>query len=148
MTRTGTVILVVSAAPQRRRDWQAAVRRAGHLPLTAASLRRAQELMQWIRPALVLADAALPDGRAATLFQALASATPRRHVPMVLHGALTSEEHAQLARGAYEVSEHASADDGAIRVLLNHVLGERGTTALAGPIGVISSVTARPRHRR
>lgn len=148
MTRTGTVILVVSAAPQRRRDWQAAVRRAGHLPLTAASLRRAQELMQWIRPALVLADAALPDGRAATLFQALAGATPRRHVPMVLHGALTSDEHAQLARGAYEVSEHAGADDGAIKLLLKHVLGEHGTTALARPIDVSTVMESRHRHGR
>ncbi|HKO24614.1 MAG TPA: hypothetical protein VJY65_07715 [Chloroflexota bacterium] len=119
MTR---LVLVVCSDDQRLQAWQAAVRRAGPKTLPASSMARALFLLGKARPDLVLVDAELADGRAPALIRAMRGVAALEQVRVAVLGAVTAEEHRDLARDSL-VHVREVADDGAIGALLEAFLG-------------------------
>ena len=91
------LVLVVSSDPDRRAATAAVVRAASHRPLAADTGRRALVLLGEVRPALLLIDAALADGRAVALLQALRRVPVAAHVPVVVRGPVTLDEQHRIA---------------------------------------------------
>ena len=120
-------ILIATSDAQRLSAWHGLVRRAGDWPLPAPTLTRALWWMRKIRPAVVLVDAGLTDGRAAVLLSAMRALPRMGDAPVVVLGALTAEEHAQVAHDPYVVlwpAEHV-ADDTLARLLDDMLSGAR-----------------------
>ena len=95
---TRQVILVVSSQPPRLDARVALVRQAGHWPLPASTLRRAIFLACKIRPALVVVDADLSDGRATALVQELRTVPALQDVRVLIMGDVTPRESDVLTR--------------------------------------------------
>ena len=119
MTR---LVIVVCSDDQRLRARQAVVRSTGPKALPASSMARALFLLGKVRPDLVLVDAELVDGRAPALIRAMRGVAALEQVRVVVLGAVTAEEHRDLARDAL-VHVRQVADDGAIGALLEELLG-------------------------
>jgi DNA-binding response OmpR family regulator len=85
-------------------------------------MARALFLLGKVRPDLVLVDAELADGRAPALIRAMRVVAALEQVRVVVLGAVTAEEHRDLARDSL-VHVREVADDGAIGALLEAFLG-------------------------
>ena len=85
-------------------------------------MARALSLLGKVRPDLVLADVELADGRAPALIRAMRAIAALEQVPVVMLGAVTMEEHRDLACDSL-VHVREVADDGAIGALLEEFLG-------------------------
>ena len=84
-------------------------------------MARALFLLGKVRPDLVLVDAELADGRVPDLIRAMRGVAALEQVRVVVLGAVTAEEHRDLARDSLvHVWEVA---DGAIGALLEEFLG-------------------------
>jgi PleD family two-component response regulator len=116
------LVLVVCSDDQRLQARHAVVRRAGYRSLPASSMARALFLLGKVRPDLVLVDAELADGRAPALIRAMRGVAALEQVRVVVLGAVTAEEHRDLARDSL-VHVREVADDGAIGALLEEFLG-------------------------
>src|SRR5438067_2269619 len=92
------LVLVVCSDDQWLQVWHAVVRRAGHRSLPAPTMARARFLLGKVRPDMVLADAELADGRAPALIRAIRAVAALEQVRVVILGAVTAEEHRDLAR--------------------------------------------------
>ena len=106
-------ILIAASDERRLYAWHSLVRRAGYWPLPAPTLARALWWVHKVRPAMVLVEAGLADGRAAGLLQAMRALPPVAEVPVVVLGALTAEERDPAARDPYVVvwpREHDAGD--------------------------------------
>jgi len=114
------LVLVVSSHPARQATSAATVRAAGYWPLAADTARRALALLDELRPAVILTDAALIDGRAVALLHALRHIPDLARVPVVVRGPLTLDEHHCLAN---DVAAHGYPSDAdALRFLLTAIL--------------------------
>lgn len=91
------LILIVSSDARRRDAWHSATRRAGHHVLPAHTLERALVLLSKVRPALVLADGALDDGRVLVLLRHVREVEPLARVVVVVLGDVTAEEREHIA---------------------------------------------------
>src|ERR671936_2122232 len=111
------LVLVVCSDDQRLPARQAVARRAGDRSWPASSMARALFLLGKVRPDLVLVDAELADGRAPALIRAMRGVAELERVRVVVLGAVTAEEHRDLARDSL-VHVREVADDGAIGELL------------------------------
>jgi PleD family two-component response regulator len=116
------LVLVVCSDDQRLPARQAVVRRAGSRALPASSMARALFLLGKVRPDLVLVDVELADGRALALIHAMRGVAALEQVRVIVLGAVTAEEHRDLARDPL-VHVREVADDGAIGALLEAFLG-------------------------
>jgi DNA-binding response OmpR family regulator len=85
-------------------------------------MARALFLLGKVRPDLVLVDAELADGRALALIRGMRVVAALEQVRVVVLGAVTGEEHRDLARDSLAHVREV-ADDGAIEVLLEEFLG-------------------------
>jgi DNA-binding response OmpR family regulator len=85
-------------------------------------MARALFLLGKVRPDLVLVDTELADGRALALIRGMRVVAALQQVRVVVLGAVTAEEHRDLARDSL-VHVREVADDGAIEVLLEGFLG-------------------------
>jgi DNA-binding response OmpR family regulator len=85
-------------------------------------MARALFLLGKVRPDLVLADVELADGRAPALIRTMRAIAALEQVPVVMLGAVTAEEHRDLARDSL-VHVREVADVGAIGALLEEFLG-------------------------
>jgi hypothetical protein len=89
-----SLVLVVSAHPQRLQDHHAVIQAAGHwLTVPAPTLDRALTLLDTVRPALVVYVAADADGLAQPLHQALHGCTLHGDTHLLLLGNLPPEQH-------------------------------------------------------
>ena len=92
------VILLVSADSDQCDGDAFVARRAGGMPLCAATLERALVLIMKMRPALIVVDARLPDGSALDLIAALRAHPRLIEAPAIVRGDLTPEEQRALSR--------------------------------------------------
>jgi hypothetical protein len=89
-----SLVLVVSAHPQRLQDHHTVIQAAGHwLTVPAPTLDRALTLLDTLRPALVVYDAADADGLAQPLHQALHGCALHGDTHLLLLGNLAPEQH-------------------------------------------------------
>ncbi|MCA1599079.1 MAG: hypothetical protein LC769_08680, partial [Chloroflexi bacterium] len=93
---------------------------AHHLVLVVSSDpdRRALVLLGEVRPALLLIDAALADGRAVALLQALRRVPVAAHVPVVVRGPVTLDEQHHIADDLAARGGLRLDDDAALYALL------------------------------
>jgi DNA-binding response OmpR family regulator len=127
---TRHVVLVVSSRPARLDVRQEVVRRAGHWPLPASSIRRALFLACKIRPSLVLVDADLVDGRAVALLAALRTVPALAAVCLIVLGELTPGEQDVVAHDL-RARVRPVLDSTGLRALLAEALGVSDCTAVA-----------------
>jgi len=125
---TRHVVLIVSSRPARLDVRQEVVRRAGHWPLPASSIRRALFLACKVRPSLVLVDADLADGRAVALLAALRAVPALAAICIIVVGELTPAEHDAVAHDP-RASAHPIPDSSGLRALLDAALGVPDRTA-------------------
>lgn len=97
LRRTHRIILIASSDPRRLQGRERAVRAAGYYALPASTLDRALALARKVRPAAVLADAGLDDGRAPALLRGLRAVAGLGQVGVVFLGSLTADERDQVA---------------------------------------------------
>lgn len=125
---TRHVVLVVSSRPARLDVRQEVVRRAGHWPLPASSIRRALFLACKVRPSLVLVDADLVDGRAVALLAALRAVPALAAICIIALGELTPAEQDVVAHDLHaRVCPVLDRTD--LRALLAEALGVPDRTA-------------------
>lgn len=94
MLMARSLVLLVSAHPQRLRAHHSVIQAAGQwLTVPAATLERAFTLLDTIRPALVVYDAADADGLAQPLHQSLHGCALHANVHLLLLGAVPPERH-------------------------------------------------------
>ena len=122
------VVLVVSSRPARLDVRQEAVRRAGHWPLPASSIRRTLFLACKVRPSLVLVDAELGDGRAVALLAALRAIPALTAVRLIVLGELTPAEHDVVAHDPH-AQAHPIPDNKGLRAILAEALDAPDRTA-------------------
>lgn len=110
---TRPVILAVSPDQNVLARQQALARRRGWWTLGAGSVQRALSLLCKVRPTVVLADAALQDGRVAELLGEMRAVPPLANVPVIVLGGLTPGD-----RRAVERDPYAHRGDGALSWML------------------------------
>ena len=125
---TRHVVLVVSSRPARLDVRQEVVRRAGHWPLPASSIRRASFLACKVRPSLVLVDADLVDGRAVAFLAALRGVPALAAVCFIVLGELTPAEQDVVAHDLH-ARVRPVLDSTSLRALLAEALGAPDCTA-------------------
>jgi len=120
-TVTRHIILVVSSDDERLQGWHRVVRRTGHNPLPAPTIRRAVFLANKVRPSLVLTDPALPDGYAHLLLRELRAIAGTGHVVIVVLGVLLLEHHQYVAQDRHAQVWPVHDDDALERLLKEHL---------------------------
>lgn len=105
--------------------WQAAVRRAGYLPLPAPTISRALFLVNKVRPAVILLDAEVMGAETIEAIRELRLAPTIDAVPVVVLGALTREQHASARREPQVLVRQVDNPDGILAVLEEVVGGPR-----------------------
>lgn len=118
------VVLVVSSRPARLDVRREVVRAAGHWPLPAPTAARALALAAKVRPSLVLADADLSDGRAATLIESLRGIPALTGVRVIVLGEVAPAEHDAVARDPW-TRVQPIPDSVGLHALLAATLGVR-----------------------
>lgn len=105
--------------------WQAVVRRAGYLPLPAPTISRALFLVNKVRPAVILFDAAGMGAEVLDAIRELRLAPTIDAVPVVIVGALTREQHAAAMREPQVLVRQVDNAGGILAVLEEVVGGPR-----------------------
>lgn len=115
------LILLVAADDQRLQTWHYHVRDAGHLALPASTITQATLWVRKVRPALILADVEVSDGRAVRLLGEIRASAKLDHIQVVIVGVLHDDEHAHVQRDPHTHVRHLD-DDAAIREVLDEFL--------------------------
>ena len=111
---------VVCSDEQGRGAGPAAVRRLGRWALPAPTLNRALVVRNTVRPALVVTDADLADGRAVALIRVLRAVPALAEVHVVVLGLMSPDEGHDLA-GDPDVDAPQGSDTEAISGLLEQL---------------------------
>ena len=101
-------MLIASSAPLRLQALQQSVRQAGFFPVATPMMRHALFLLTKVRPALILADAALEDGDAFTFWRELRRLPLMAEVPLIVLG--TMHDAPLEARNDHNVLVMAETD--------------------------------------
>lgn len=120
---TRHLVFIVSSDERRLRTREALARDAGHLALVAPSVARTLFLLQKVRPSLLIADAALTDGRAGALVERVRAVPLLRDLRIIVLGNATPEERRQMARDGHIHLERRE-DDSAVTLLIAGMLGD------------------------
>lgn len=117
------LILIVCSDNHRLQAWDIVVRHAGYRGWPVSTLHRARGLVRNIRPALVLMDAELSDGRASVFLPQMRALASLAEVPVLILGVLTPEEQALVERDTYvHLQQVDDADGDTLSALLEGVL--------------------------
>ncbi len=115
------LILLVASDHQRLQTWHRHARGAGHLVLPASTITQATIWVRKVRPALVLTEVELADGRAVAFLREIRSIARLEHVRVVIIGIPDGPEHDHLQRDPHAHVRHIE-DDAGIRDVLDEFL--------------------------
>lgn len=96
MPQPQPLLLLADAQRGHLRAQQRAAEAAGYRVLTAPTVGRALEILDVVRPSVVVTEATLGDGRGVALMEATRRRRTLRTLPMVLVGTLTEREQWQV----------------------------------------------------